>query len=180
MRTIWVVLGLMFILSSCATKVTSIKEDKNKLIKENSGFILFGVDTNRNLKSIQLSGPQKIKLTSEDIQKGTNYLLVDLKAGTYTIDKINFNNYMYLRLNDTDWKIEVKPQQISYVGHLELVTRGYWILTSHSELVNRSSEALEFMEDNYPNMLASRKLVYGGPGNDNFFDLVALTMKEKQ
>lgn len=177
--TIFNVLFLIFVLGSCATQVTSIKANQNKQLDQGKGFLLLGVETNRNLKLIRISGPENIELSSKDIKSGTNYLLVDLESGTYTIDRVSLDQYWYLDLDDEEqWEFEVVPGKISYVGHFELVRRGYWFASTSAELVNRSSEALEFLEDDYKDILANNKIEYAGPGQDPFFKFLVTTDKE--
>ncbi len=178
MRISFILINLLW-LASCATQVTSIKLDNNRVLESGRGFVLLGIQTNRNLKSILIDGPQNIELSSADIKQGTNYLLVDLEAGIYTVHKVRLDNYWRVDLDDEEyWTFEVMSDQISYVGHLEIVRRGYWSLITNTELVNRSSEALQFLEEKYPKLLASRNLTYGGPGNDNFFQYLAASKKE--
>ncbi len=169
-------LSSTLILSGCSTTVTSLKQDKDKTLLQNQGFLLLGVETNRSLKKIEISGPMDIDLSAKDIKGGTNYLLVDLEAGVYTIERVLLDGYWRLYLDDEDpWQFEVAAGKISYVGHLEIVQRGYWRRTHSTELVNRSSEALEFLADSYPNIFASRTVSYGGPGEDKFFSYLADT-----
>lgn len=173
MRIVFIFFALFFF-TSCATKVTSIKQDQDRTLGAERGYVLLGIQTNRDLRTILIDGPQKISLSSADIKKGTNYLLVDLDSGTYRIRSISFGNAMNSILKNKDyWSFEVAPNQISYVGHLEIVQRGFWIFLTHVELVNRSSEALEFLEDKYPNLLANRNITYGGPGSDFLFKYLA-------
>lgn len=164
---------LLLIISSCATKVHTLKVDKDVNLSSGSGYILFGIDTSQNLKSLLLNGEKKIRLTHENLKKGSNYLLVDIKAGIYYIDKIRMNNNWSTWFKDKKfWNIKIKPQQVNYVGHLEIKPTGNSAYSNSIELINRSSEALEFMEENYPNILNNRTMVYGGPGEDKFFELV--------
>ncbi|MFT5164413.1 MAG: hypothetical protein ACI9FJ_003014 [Alteromonadaceae bacterium] len=169
-------LSFMLLLSGCSTTVTSLKQDKDKVLLQNQGFVLLGIQTNRSLKQVEISGPQNIDLGAKDIKDGTNYLLVDLEAGVYTIERVLLDSYWRTSFDDEEpWTFEVVPGKISYVGHLEIVQRGNWRRRSSTELVNRSSEALEFLADNYPNILANRTVSYGGPGQDRFFNYLAET-----
>lgn len=166
-----VIMFVAMLLGACATQVTSLKYDQDKPLANQQGYLLLGVQTNQNLHTIDISGPQDIELSSADIKKGTNYLLVDLPAGTYTINQVLFGHYRAVDLNDEEkWQFEVVPGQINYVGHLEVRLRGYWRVTHQIELVNSSSEALEFLLEKYPNLYSKRSLVYGGPGQDYFFE----------
>jgi len=134
------------------------------------GYLLIGVETNRDLKNIFISGTRAIKLSHEDLRFGTNYILINLAAGDYLIDSVALNSYQKLRLADEEnWRFEVKPNTISYIGHLELQSRGFFSLVSRVELVNRSTEALEFMESDFPTILSARKMYFGGPSDDYFF-----------
>ena len=45
---------LIFFLSACAIQVTSIRTGQNKLLTQGKGFILLGVETNRDLKKIKI------------------------------------------------------------------------------------------------------------------------------
>lgn len=162
----------------CATNVTSIKVDADKNLKAGRAYVLLGLETDRDLKKISISGPQNISMSHKDLKQGSNYLLVDLKAGTYTIDRVHLDSYWRVYFKEEYWQFTVSPDQISYVGHLELVNHGYWATHTETVLANRSSEALEFLEDKYPNILANRKLTYGGPGSDNFFDYVQSLKQE--
>lgn len=164
-------------LASCATTVTSVKDDKFIKLEQGKGFLLLGIESNRDLKTIFIDGQQSIKLTHKDIRRGTNYLLVDLEAGEYAIERIALDKFWNLNFeNEENWTFTVKPNQINYVGHLEVTRRNNfsWILSgqTYTELVNRSTQALTFMKSDYPNLLSSNELVYGGPGQDSFFQFV--------
>lgn len=163
--------ALALLLTSCATQVTSIKSDQDKQLTENYGYLLLGVQTNSDLKELFINGPKNIKLTSQDIKRGTNYLLVDLEAGDYSLEKIKLDNYWRLDIDDTEnWTFKISPDTISYVGHMEIKRASYWYGTSNLELVNRSSEAVEFLKKKFPNIYNKRTLNYGGPGEDSFFE----------
>lgn len=170
------VLPLFFLLlfSGCISKVTSITQDKVKILTPDKGYLLLGIETNLDLKSIRILGQEYIELSPKDLKEGSNYFLLDLEAGRYTIDQVKLNNYWRRKLTDDEyWQFEVIPGKINYVGHLEINTWGHWSPITSTELVNRSSEALELLEEKFPNILTNRSLIYGGPGEDVFFDFVA-------
>jgi len=167
----WLLLTFLSLIGSCSTTVTSIKVGDNKTLKEGEGFILLGIETNLDLKKIVIEGAQNIELSSADIKAGTNYLLVDLKHGDYTIGQIHLNRYWRLHFeDDEEWAFRIEPGQINYVGHLELNRRGYYHKRTRAELVNRASEAVNFLEDNYSILMQNNTVVYGGPGQDFFLD----------
>jgi len=172
------VLILSVFLNACATQVSTLQSGEQKELEQGKGFVLLGIETNTNLKSVQISGPQKIKLSSQDIKEGVNFLLIDLKAGQYTIDHISLGSVRNIDLDDElTWDFVVEPGKISYVGHLEWDSTEYnyyyrWLVQYRVELVNRSTEALEFLEENHSKILAKNAIVYGGPGEDRFFALL--------
>jgi len=171
----------ILLLNACASTVTSITKDQNKELKENTGYLLLGIQTNLDLKSIRINGPQNIELSSSDIKEGSNYFLIDLSAGQYTLDQLKLSRYWRRELTDEEnWHFNVIPGKISYVGHLEVNTWGYWYPITKVELVNRSSESLEFLEDNFSNILRERPIVYGGSGKDDFFDFIESQYKEQK
>jgi hypothetical protein len=94
---------------------------------------------------------------------------LNLPAGHYNIEEINIIYWSDINLKDGFWGVDIKPGQISYVGHLQVRDQrdGYYV-----ELENRSSLALMFLEENFKNLLANRQIVYTGPGQDRFFEYI--------
>lgn len=162
---------VLLLLVGCSSQVRSIKTDALVPLAQNQGYLLLGVETNSDLDYILIDGPKRIRLSSEDLRTGTNYLLVDLPAGRYTIEKVRLSRYWKFDLDDADnWQFNIDAQKISYVGHFEFVSSGFWWnMFARLELVNRSSEALAFMEQSFPGTLSGFTLVYRGPGQDPFF-----------
>lgn len=168
---IWLLVGL----SACNSTVTNMTVDADTIGADDTetGYLLIGVETNISLKDIEIDGPDDIALSHDDLKSGTNFILVPLRAGDYEVRKVTFNNrYRALLRGETDWSFKIKPQTISYVGHLEISAMGFYSAYSRIELVNRSTEALDFMEQDFPAIFSNRELFYGGPGNDTFFDFV--------
>ena len=161
-------------ISACSSTVSTLKEDVGVLATNtNKGYLLIGVETNFNLKDIFIDGPIDIDLSHKDLRKGNNFILVPLTAGMYEIKRINLGYYSRYKLREEDdWTFEIKSQTISYVGHLEFKRGSFLNSYARIELVNRSTEAFEFMREDFPSILNSRDLYYGGPGEDNFFDFV--------
>jgi hypothetical protein len=132
------------------------------------GYLLIGVETNSYIDQVIISGEKRIKLTKEDLRQGTNYFLIDMPAGDYSISKVKFNRWWKMSLKEGYWDFNVHPGTISYVGHLTIESYNYFFYKNQIELANRSSEALIFMEQNFPNILVKRKIQYDGPGEDPF------------
>lgn len=165
-------MALAVLLGGCATEVTSIRDGENAVLNEAEGFLLIEVDTTHDLESIWISGEKKIKLTSADLQAGSNYILVNLPAGDYEIYRVDLNGFFYYKLENDLWDFSVRKDIISYVGNLTF--EGHrWGTSGHFALINRSSFALEYLQDNFPNLLQSRSIEFSGPGADHFFDVVS-------
>lgn len=173
-------------LTSCAMKVSSIKEDVDLDLSEDSGYLLLGVDTNVTLQNVDIFGADNIRLSQNDLRPGSKFILIDLEAGDYSIRNIRFNVFMKSKLTDGYWDFTVLPGGVSYVGHLEVHSNfRFWTLSQDStiELSNRSSEALMFMQQQFPNILTSRSLEYAGPGKDDFLKRMQqldVTLQESQ
>lgn len=174
------ILLLILVLASCATNVKTIKKDIDKTLDSDTGYLLIGVETNRDLKSISLFGPKHINLSSNDLRQGSNFILVDLPAGTYVINNISLNNIWKLEMIEEDyWEIELLPGKVNYVGHINISSTGWWRPRSKIELVNKSSYAVEFMQQNFPTILANKQLYYGGPAKDAFFEFLNKNSKKQ-
>lgn len=171
-RAVW--LSLLILLSGCVQKMESIKEDVALELNADEGYLLIAVDTNLTLEKIVFSGRKRIALTSADLQAGSNFILLTIPAGDYQIEQVYFGRR--LRLDDFEddlWQFKVNKDSISYVGHLTLQSRSYfWRVRSNIELLNKSSLALEYMEENFANIVNSKTMVYAGPGEDSFFEVV--------
>jgi hypothetical protein len=168
------VLSIIFCLtlSGCATTVSSIKEDVDIPLGADSGYLLVGVELTNSIQSIEVSGPRNIRLSRENLEPGSSYFLIEMPAGNYQFDLIRFNRVSRMELKEGYWDFEVMPNEISYVGHLEVMQVGWFFSLSSIELENRSSDALSFLQESFPNILASRKVRYRGPGYDGFLEYV--------
>ncbi|WP_144391747.1 hypothetical protein [Pleionea sediminis] len=165
---------ILSLLSACVSNVRSIKYDSDLKLETTEGYLLLAVETNVDLKSIHILGAKNIKLNRSDLLKGSNYILVDMPAGDYRIDKITMSSwlgYQYVKLDEEYWSFTIQPGVISYAGHVN-VKSSIWSATGYFELNNKSSYALEYMEQEFPNIMANRTLVYEGPGEDGFLDFI--------
>jgi len=170
MRYLLIVI-ILSTLVGCAKSVSSLKIDQDKILSNETGYLLIGVETNIDLKGVHISGPTSILLSPKDLRKGSNFILVDLSAGTYVIEQVLLNKRWRVEMkDDSNWNVEILPGKVNYIGHINISTRwGGW-LYSYLNLVNKSSYAIEFMEDSFSNILSNREMHYGGPGDDTFFN----------
>lgn len=166
---------LFGLLSGCAQPIAKLKNDQDKPLDANTGYLLMSVDTNISLHSIFIGGTKYLKLTEQDLKSGSNYIMVDVPAGDYEITDIKLNRYLKIILDDDMWGFHVEPGKINYIGHLSV--DALWSLFSfdgvHALLENQSTSALEYLERNFPNIYQARPLHYAGPGEDHFFEYVS-------
>ncbi len=162
------------LLSGCVSRVESIKTDVITQLAEDTGYLFISIDSTISISDVRVSGEKYISLQNPDIYDSVRYYLVAVPAGDYQIDWLGVSwggRYNFDEDEDKDlWVFSVAPGTISYVGELKIERYGFG--RSSFELLNQSSQALEYLEIKYPKILASRQLEYHGPGNDMFFDLV--------
>ncbi|GAA0859048.1 hypothetical protein [Aliiglaciecola litoralis] len=167
------------VLLGCASTVSSIKEDVDIPLSANSGYLLVGVDLNYAVNNIQIGGPKDVLFTRDDLDQFNNYFLVEMPAGKYSFEKIRLLNGYYYTLKSGYWDFEVKPSEISYVGHLKIMSRNGWFSRYNITLENKSTDALEYMQDNYNNILSARRLRHRGPGDDKFLEYVDVELAKE-
>nr|WP_136249948.1 hypothetical protein [Ningiella ruwaisensis] len=169
----FILVASLVVLSACRTTVKTVENDLDELVAEDFGYVLIGLDTNKDLFRITLNGPSDYSLSSANLDHSTNYILTKVKAGSYEVSRLYTTKHTSFSFDDElNFKFSVKPNTISYVGHFEIVTRGYFGFASFLQLDNRSSEAYVYMSENFPNILEKRAIRYGGPGEDDFLEYV--------
>lgn len=169
-----------WLISACSSTVDSISQDVDLNLDSDMGYLLIGVDTNSSIDKLFMSGQRSVLVTRKDLGYGKSYILLDMPAGKYTIDKVVFSNYWRVELEEGHWGFEVSPGQISYVGHLDVNTYSHYPFRTALELENRSSEALVYMTENYPTILNSRLMHYDGPGEDPYFEHIRKLSSKKE
>ncbi len=160
----WLVLSV-FILNACSQQVSSIKNNAPTTLEKNDGYLLLSVDTQLNLKQLRVVGAKNFHLGATDLTKGKHYILVALPAGEYRFEMVKLNAWWAVLLKDGYWSFKVNPNQISYVGELQLKGRA-------PELENRSSMALQYLEKQHAELLKHYVVRYSGPGDDHYFEFV--------
>lgn len=163
---------LICTLAGCVNTANKMTTDVDTLKEPNLGYALIGLQSRKGFKSLLLNGEEYVRLDANDINQSSTYLLIPLKAGTYNFYRVEFNlGYTEFNTDSDYWEFTVTPGTVNYVGHLKMSGRSTFGI-SEAKLVNHSSNALEFMEQEFPNILESRQIVYGGPGEDNFYDFI--------
>lgn len=166
-----IISAFCLLVSGCVSKINTLTSDVDKPIDADTGYLLISISTNFPLHSINITGEKNLRLSADDLTAGSKYILVDVPAGRYNIARIKYNNFLYLTLDEEFWTFDVQANEISYVGNLDIYTNlnVIWQRAGQPLLKNRSSDAMQFMELNFPTILAARQLRYRGPGEDNFF-----------
>ena len=168
------------LLASCSTTKTAIKKDVDINLNPEHGYVLIGLNTNQILEYMILDGPSKIALTQEDLQPNTEYILTTVPAGVYQITEIATIRYKLSEFDQNKWSFEVKPGRISYIGDLQFEQQSFFSNRFYMSMDNRATAALEFLQQNFPNILESRQLHYSGPGDDKFLDFFYQYQKQQQ
>ncbi|WHI47300.1 hypothetical protein [Microbulbifer sp. VAAF005] len=168
---------LLFQLSGCITPVKPIVDGQNNSLDLDEGFLLVAIDTNFNLDKIKIKGAKHFFLSRENLHSGSNYILFKAPAGEYRFDKIFLGYAFSYDLDEEYWSFQINPGVISYVGHLA-VDQSLFQFRARIELENRSTEALEFLEESFPELIKIKNIQYAGPGKDDFFEIVAQTQGE--
>ncbi|GAA6151939.1 hypothetical protein [Pseudoteredinibacter isoporae] len=159
----------VLILSSCASRVSTVQSDTAKPIKNSEGYLLLGLSSNMYLEYIVIDGESKIMFTKDDVRYNSNYLFTALPAGDYRIKSVKTGKYTGYSLLGDIWSFSVAPGTISYVGDFQ-AKRSQW--GDDILIVNRSSYAYEFMKDHFPSLLKKHSIDYTGKREDRFFDLI--------
>ncbi|AWF81270.1 hypothetical protein BTJ40_10815 [Microbulbifer sp. A4B17] len=165
---------LLFQLSGCINPVKPIVDGQNSNLDIDEGFLLVAIDTNFSLDKIKIKGAKYFFLSRENLHPGGNYILFKAPAGEYRFDKVYLNYIYAYELEEEYWSFQINPEVISYVGHLT-VDQNLFKLLARIELENRSTEALEFLEENFSELIETKNIQYAGPGKDDFFNIVAQT-----
>ncbi len=165
------------LLSSCTTHLTSVAPGDELTLQPDQGVLMLAIDTYVSLEELHLLGERKLVFSEEDLGRGTNYLIVPVPAGTYHFGPVYLEK-SFLRISIQPnkqhldlWTFEIQPGVINYVGHLEIINRGYWY-TNEMVLLNNSSIAVEFLEREFDSLIDQYGLHYAGPGEDDFFEVV--------
>ncbi len=164
---------VLILMSGCMTTMRTLVVDQDNMgPTREKGYLFFALTTEWYITSIELESDNDIKM--ESFNRWTSrrdFFLAPVPLGHYKITRINLTNRRYFELENDElvFDFRVEPNVINYVGELSVKrspdNRAYF------ELINRSSIALEFLENKFPQILANRELRYTGPGHDNFFEL---------
>ncbi|MEQ3696080.1 MAG: hypothetical protein ABNH02_03835 [Pseudomonadales bacterium] len=161
----------ILLFSGCAARVTSIDDGQPSELSEDMGYLVLAIDERSQFQSIMMSGEARVRISSDSLIEGSNYIVYPLEAGDYYFDSFYVTSSFKIRLDEDNWSVRIEPNRLTYVGHINVSILGLFS-SSAVKLSNRSSEALAFLEDSYPQLLNEVDVAYGGPGNDAYLEYV--------
>ncbi|AOE50213.1 hypothetical protein [Kangiella sediminilitoris] len=161
-------------LSGCTTKLQNFSNNQ-KLEPDNSnGIVVIAYESDTAIYSLTFSGPGNYELEHTLYDDNHNFVVTSIPAGTYDITKVKIiSKYQYIPLGTNEkanWKVNIEPNKINYIGHfnIENVGRGFIV-----QIKNSSTIAMEFLQKNFPDLLARYQLTYSKDGpEDAFFDYI--------
>ncbi len=185
-------LVISLLLSSCRTNFIPLKPDEPIQIDPEQGFLLMRIDSSskntvfirigsrspiitNSLYKILIRGATNGVFSEQFLQEG-RFLLIPLAEGHYEFQKVEMNDFptnSYIKLKTTEtqsWEFDVKAGQINYIGDFRFRVQpdGIRVVV---EMANRSSYALEYMEQNFPKLLERYAIRYTGFGKDRFLEI---------
>lgn len=161
----WLVLcfALSFILPASARDFL-VKPGEVPELRPDEGFVLVAVETDVDLRSISVNSTTKF-FTGErmsGIKKGRNWGLYVMPAGTYRWDYIRTGWARWVVKDDTEFRFESRPGEITYAGDLVFSS------PSHIHVSNRGLSALDWLEREHPAIAAKYRFSYSGHYPDPF------------
>ncbi|TQV84446.1 hypothetical protein [Aliikangiella coralliicola] len=161
-----VVAFLIFIISACSPSRVSVMStqqiDNPEKIRQKT-LLLFAIDSQAYIKEIHLSGKKNLVVEAKP------YQVISLPPGEYQISKLDFGRG-YISLEDSrfpeTWKFDVKRGALNYIGHIYVQHLGnnYY----NYDLLNQSTAAVKYLENEQPLLLKNTVLNYGGKDRDDF------------
>jgi hypothetical protein len=158
------------LLSSCAVNISPIKHDRNYALESGKAFVVIGINPDRDLENLKISGPQNLEITSEYLTFGVKYFLLELEIGTYTIDTARRTNkqkspflakILTSKLdNEQILSFTVSSGQINYTGDIGIYSLS--IIQLGADILNCTRNANEFVEKSYPEIAKKYAIKYVG------------------
>lgn len=135
---------------------------------QKTSYILFAVQSQAFIERIEFD--QLVYLPGK-INHQNAYILAPVPEGTYQFKTIKTGFGSTEIKPEDSWRFQVEPGQINYVGHIEMLSLVKWCnYCFRAEIANKSSFALEHIEQHYPELLSNQRVVYKGPGEDPFLE----------
>ncbi|WP_223669327.1 hypothetical protein [Kangiella shandongensis] len=172
---------LVLLTVGCASKLSNFSKKGVLQPEESMGIVVIAYESDTSIHSLIFSGSGKYKLEHTLYDNDHNFVVTSMPAGTYDITRVKiYNKYNFISLGsnqDENWKINIEPNKINYIGHFSInrIGRGYRVQTKNS-----STLALDFLKNNFNELLKRYPLVYAKDGpEDEFFEYVENLKGEK-
>lgn len=191
---------LLFCLPCFATPtLTPITLDNDSHLKNRYGYVLLSININVDLKKIYVSGKKSFYLANEETKQGKRYIMLTLPEGEYRFSRMYFFAAKHVSRffrtirpriyfdDENYFNFNVKSGKINYIGEIyiekqwQMGTNRFAALGGseyYTNLINNSTDALEFLTSKFPNLLSVRSIEYSGPGKDDFFQKVVINNKK--
>jgi hypothetical protein len=115
--------------------------------------------------------------TVKRLKAGNNYELIVLPAGEYKWTKIRVNKSYYFDLEDHEFILTVRKNNINYGGHL-IIDINSQFGTAKYNYVNRSSQIIKELEDCCNTIMPKYPLIFTGDSEDPFIDFYRNAVSE--
>lgn len=96
-------------------------------LARDEGYLALPIQSDRDIPKFEFVGRVDHKFTIRSFRAGRHLVLVEAKAGTYDLMKLNLGSNWYIdiaRTRDSPATVEIVAGAISYAGDLELDARG--------------------------------------------------------
>lgn len=146
-------------------------------LKPGHGYLLVAIESLGDTpQKILIKGPQLFSNNSiENLIPGNNYRLIEVPTGSYSYNQIytggKKSESFYWDILSFDYSIKVRPNTISYAGHL--ISEMYSDTNVDFNFRNRSSQAFEYIKSCCLQLSKSYPLVFTGSYPDPFLDFLS-------
>ncbi len=160
---------ILFAAPAALAGLKRIEPGDSVSLDADQGLIVVAVDTEDALHSVRLVKDGKLLGSGvlRELPKGRSYALYRAEAGLYQWKEIQRIAYWRFKLDeDPELKFEVKAGQLNYPG--DLLFDGHGLFHADWLVSNRSLRALDWLQRDFPELLARYEFAYTGHYPDPF------------
>lgn len=151
-------------LLACAPMTPLVPHEFEGLAPD-EGIVLFFIESNRSLQEISIAHRQKLR----GIMMGSEVRVMVARAGSYrwdgAVEPRPMGSARFRFQWDDSARFEVEAGKVNYPGHLSLTFAGNVL---YVRVLNRSSEALDYLENSEPWLLDAFPVTFSGSSRDDF------------
>ncbi|WP_111980280.1 hypothetical protein [Algibacillus agarilyticus] len=164
------VLCLFAVGCSQTLKPMTTQQSANSSTSKLTGYILFGLQSDAHIEHINIMGVPPLTYSPKNSLQHNHFILAEIPVGFYAFSSVETGLGLIEADGDHAWSFKIDSQKINYVGHLELQSLFKWCHCYRLQLANKSSFAVEYLQQTHTELLQQTDLVYKGPGSDTFID----------